>query len=106
MIPTHRQPPQTGEHNFTRRRRGVLSEQVWRFVHDNGSVVAHIAQRSELAVYDGVDLVGAAGSRVVATFFREGEQALAVDGTQIGLDGGLGRFCDAGSGCDAHMVSD
>jgi hypothetical protein len=35
-----------------------------------------------------VDLVGAARGRVVAALLGEGQQALAVDRAQMGLDGG------------------
>jgi len=65
-----------------------VTEQVRRFVDHHRRVVAHVAQCAVLALDHGMDLVGATRGRVVAALLGEGQQAIAIDRAQVGLDGG------------------
>jgi len=84
---------QRGEGNFAGRGSGVLAEQMQRLVHDNGRVVAHIAQRTVLPLADGMHDVGASAGRIVAPVLGECHQPVAVDRTEITLHRGLLTIC-------------
>src|SRR6202035_5613670 len=78
---------EAGQHDFARGRGRVFTKEVPRLVDNDGRMIANIAEGAVLPLHDGVDVVLATSAGVVAAFFGEGQQAVAVDRAQVGGDG-------------------